>query len=327
MMKPAKYWQYYHTMSKPERHIFGAKSKIKPTFVRTELKTPSQSVLSNFHKLSTTFLSLANLLDSVLFLPMIEHICKWGVSPARYSNRFCAQRDLCFHGLHLWWGCRALPSHLSNFFQCLIFQICKNGIECGRTWKKQLKKSVLGTEALAVGLILRGVNMTGAPTSLGRPNTQQLKMQSSNISLQPKDPCKCAANTSIVMDGPFCKGSCVKPRPVPIPARLTSRSCCSCCGCRSSCLPTWPTSFCTDLHRSDLSDLTQNSAVDAVLEVCLRLRRRSQGSTTPRHLANSTVSDLDPTPSTAPHALSMSLSLYIYILFKACTNIYKYKCI
>ena len=249
MMKPAKYWQYYHTMSKPERHIFGAKSKIKPTFVRTELKTPSQSVLSNFHKLSTTFLSLANLLDSVLFLPMIEHICKWGVSPARYSNRFCAQRDLCFHGLHLWWGCRALPSHLSNFFQCLIFQICKNGIECGRTWKKQLKKSVLGTEALAVGLILRGVNMTGAPTSLGRPNTQQLKMQSSNISLQPKDPCKCAANTSIVMDGPFCKGSCVKPRPVPIPARLTSRSCRSCCGCRSS-LPTWPTSFCTDLHRS-----------------------------------------------------------------------------
>ena len=157
--------------------------------------------------------------------------------------------------------------------------------------------------------------MTGAPTSLGRPNTQQLKMQSSNISLQPKDPCKCAANTSIVMDGPFCKGSCVKPRPVPIPARLTSRSCCSCCGCRSSCLPTWPTSFCTDLHRSDLSDLTQNSAVDAVLEVCLRLRRRSQGSTTPRHLANSTVSDLDPTPSTAPHALSMSLSLYIYYIY------------
>ena len=171
--------------------------------------------------------------------------------------------------------------------------------------------------------------MTGAPTSLGRPNTQQLKMQSSNISLQPKDPCKCAANTSIVMDGPFCKGSCVKPRPVPIPARLTSRSCCSCCGCRSSCLPTWPTSFCTDLRRSDLSDLTQNSAVDAVLEVCLRLRRRSQGSTTPRHLANSTVSDLDPTPSTAPHALSMSLSLSIYIYclkhVQIYTNINVYK--
>ena len=59
-----------------------------------------------------------------------------------------------------------------------------------------VKGSVLGTEALAVGLILRGVNMTGAPTSLGRPNTQQLKMQSSDTSLQPEDPCKCAANTS-----------------------------------------------------------------------------------------------------------------------------------